>query len=112
MATTQDVEVTLVALMRRVGALDSATVTLLPPRRTIEARFADIDAIYHAVWAQGELGELRRGAATKADIRITCSSDDLLAMANGTLTPSRAYATGRVRIDASMTDLLRLRSVL
>ena len=112
MATTQDVEATLLALMRRVGALDGSTVALLPSRRTIEARFTDIDATYHAVWEDGELGELRVGAATKPEIRLTCSSEVLLAMANGTLTPSRAYATGRVRIDASVTDLLRLRSVL
>jgi hypothetical protein len=40
------------------------------------------------------------------------TSDDLLAMHRGDLPFSRAYAAGRVRLDASVTDLLRLRALL
>ena len=39
------------------------------------------------------------------------SSDDLLALVNGGLKVPAAWATGRLKIDASMMDLLRLKSI-
>ena len=40
------------------------------------------------------------------------SSDDLVAMTNRELSFAHAWATGRVRLDASFRDLLRLRALL
>ena len=40
-----------------------------------------------------------------------CTSDDLVAMTNGDLSFAHAWATGQVRLDASLRDLLRLRSL-
>jgi putative sterol carrier protein len=42
---------------------------------------------------------------------MTMTSDDLLDLVAGRLPMASAWATGRVRIDASVLDLLRLRSV-
>jgi hypothetical protein len=39
------------------------------------------------------------------------SSDDLLALVDGRLKMSSAWATGRVKIDAGVRDLVKLRSV-
>lgn len=112
MATVDEVEDTLRRLMRRLERLDPSYRTLLPSRRTVEAEFPDLDLVYHASWSNGDLSDLHPGPAERSDIRFTCGSDDLIAMANGDLGFRRAYATGRVRVEASMTDLLRLRGVL
>ena len=45
-------------------------------------------------------------------MKLTISSDDLVALVNGELDMGRAVFGGRVRIDASFGDLLRLRKLL
>lgn len=112
MATADEVEATLQRLMKRFERLDDRYRSMLPSRRVVEAVFHDIDRIYHASWRHGELSDLRHGPADDADIRVSLSSDDLLEMAEGKLRFRKAYASNRVRIEATMTDLLRLRSAL
>ncbi len=112
MASEKQVEATILDLMRRLERVDPSYRSMLPSRRTIEAECPDLGLVYHAHWRNGRIGELHPGAADRADIRIEVGSEDLLALARGELDFSRAYATNRVRLDASMTDLLRLRAVL
>jgi hypothetical protein len=112
MATVGEVEAVLADLLARFGQVDASTRSLLPSRRTIEARCPDLDLVRHAQWIDGELVVLEEPPARRADIRVSVKSDDLMAIANGEMTFSRAYAANRIRLDASMTDLLRLRAVL
>lgn len=85
---------------------------MLPARRTIEACCTDLDLMYHALWRSGQLGDLVAGQAPRPDIRIHVASTDLHDLADGRLPFREAYASQRLRIDASMTDLLRLRAIL
>ncbi|MGY1616626.1 SCP2 sterol-binding domain-containing protein [Geodermatophilus sp. SYSU D00691] len=48
----------------------------------------------------------------KADIRLTMSSDDLVALTDGRLSFGPAWASGRVKLEAGFRDLLRLRKLL
>jgi hypothetical protein len=50
--------------------------------------------------------------ADDAQVRLAASSDDLLALLEGRLAVPTAWATGRLKIEASVMDLLRLRSLL
>lgn len=100
------------SLVGRLGTLDAGYRAMLPARRTIEANCTDLGLMYHATWRNGQLGDLVAGAAPRAHIRIHVASTDLVLLADGTLPFRDAYATQRIRIDASMTDLLRLRAVL
>jgi len=111
-ATVEEIDAVMWQLLGRFGEVDDDLRALLPSRRTIEARCPDLDYVRHAEWRRGELVVLQEPPTRRADIRISVRSDDLLAIANGELTFSRAYASNRVRLDASMTDLLRLRAVL
>lgn len=113
MATVEEVETTLDELIRRLERVDQGSRSMLPSKRMIEARCADLGLVYHASWRSGKLGTLTEGAPDRrADIRIEIDSDDLMAMANGDLTFKTAYQTQQIRIEASMTDLLRLRAAL
>ena len=112
MATIEQVEATIGHLIGRLGRVDPSYRAMLPARRTIEAYCTDLGLIYHAYWRSGKLSELHEGAADRPDIRIEVASEDLMLLAIGDLDFREAYATQRVRIDASMTDLLRLRAVL
>ncbi|MDJ0386314.1 SCP2 sterol-binding domain-containing protein [Streptomyces sp. G-G2] len=48
----------------------------------------------------------------KAEIRLAMTGDDLLAMVAGELNFAKAWASGRVRLEAGFRDLLRLRAML
>lgn len=113
MATVPEVESILHDCIRMLERVDPSYRGMLPSRRTIQATCPDLGLTYHAFWRNGELSELHQGPADgRADIRISVSSDDLVAISEGQLDVGRAYATDRIRIQASMTDLLRLRAVL
>ncbi|MFF3670328.1 SCP2 sterol-binding domain-containing protein [Microtetraspora malaysiensis] len=47
-----------------------------------------------------------------SEVKITIASSDLISMVNGELDMGRALFGGRVKIDASLGDLLRLRKLL
>ncbi len=112
MASVEEVETVLEDLLDRLAEIDDTTSALLPSRRTIEARCPDLDLVRLALWDKGRIHPLESLNGRRPDIRISVRSSDLLAMAAGDLTFARAYASNRVRLDASMGDLLRLRAVL
>ena len=47
-----------------------------------------------------------------ADIRLTANSDEVVSLAESPMNIARAWVAGRVKIEASMRDLLRLRRLL
>lgn len=113
MATIEEVEGTFADLIARLDALEPRQRAMLPSRRTLQATCTDLDASWHAMWRNGEFTEVVDGEPERrADIRIRLGSDDLVELAAGRLDFARALGDGRVRVDASMTDLLRLRAVL
>lgn len=112
MASVEEVERVLTELLQRFRDVDDSTRALLPSRRTIEARCPDLDLVRHAEWHSGHIVLMDDAPERRSDIRISVRSDDLLDIASGELPFGRAYATNKVRLDASMTDLLRLRAVL
>lgn len=112
MAEVEEVEAILDAFLHRLGTLDPNTRAMLPYRRTVEARCPDLDLVRHAEWRQGRLNLLDEAPPRRADIRISARSDDIVRISDGELTFTQAYRAGRIRIDASMADLLRLRAAL
>lgn len=84
--------------------------------RSLSCRLTDLQEVV--------LGRLSAGAVRdthvvpdgpsvpKADIRLTMTSDDLVALTDGRLQFGSAWASGRVRLEAGLRDLLRLRKLL
>jgi predicted lipid carrier protein YhbT len=52
------------------------------------------------------------GSDGQAQVRLTTKSDDLLAIAEDPGSFGRAWLTGRLKIEASVLDLFRLRKLL
>ncbi|OKK14663.1 sterol-binding protein [Streptomyces sp. CB00455] len=50
--------------------------------------------------------------AAKADIRLAMTGDDLVALVAGDLKFAKAWASGRVKLEAGFRDLLRLKALL
>ena len=60
----------------------------------------------------GSLVDVTTVQSSRADLRFTVSSDDLLLLTAGDLPLGQAWATGRLKVEASMMDLLKMRSWL
>ncbi|MBN9618432.1 MAG: sterol-binding protein, partial [Actinobacteria bacterium] len=83
--------------------------------RSLSCTLPDLGIAFGGRLAAGQLVEIacaESRAAVSAQIRLTMSSNDLLALVDGGLKFGAAWASGRVRIDAGVRDLLRLRALL
>ncbi|MFN2545571.1 MAG: SCP2 sterol-binding domain-containing protein [Actinomycetota bacterium] len=115
MATKKEVEAKLREMVRRLaGSGEDVQANLaraLPDPRMIQIDVTDLDASYWTQLADGRMSTMKPGAAPEVDIRLRASSDDLVAMVDGELGLLKSYLSGRIRIDASLSDLLALRKM-
>ena len=81
--------------------------------RTISCVIPDLGLAFRTRLHAGGLDPFEPDDDPKAaQVRLTVDSDDLVAMAHDELNPAKAWAAGRVKIEASIFDLLRLRRLL
>jgi SCP-2 sterol transfer family len=109
-ATLQDCERALHALADRLADTD--------PRqrgtgfdRTLSCSLTDLHAVFGGRLKDGLLVDIAPVKTADAQIRLTMTSDDLVAMVNGKLKMSSAWATGRIKVDAGIRDMMRLRAL-
>ena len=113
MASIEQSRTALAGLIDQMDGVDHSARSKKLPDRTIELVLLDLDAHFSGHWRGGELCELAEGRCeSKPNVHISMSSDDLIALTEGRLSFAHAWATGRVRLDASFRDLLRLRKLL
>lgn len=112
MASLDDCRTALDELTSRLTTIDASHRKKNIPDRTLSLYVKDHDAMFEGRLHEGELKdiELVDPGGPRADIRLTMTSDDLVALTEKKLSFAHAWATGRVRLDASLRDLLRLRS--
>lgn len=80
--------------------------------RTVSCRLTDLEVTYSGRLEAGQLLDITTDERPKAQLRLTMTSDDLVDLTEGRLNFPRAWATGRIKLDASLRDLLHLRSLL
>lgn len=115
MAEVQECERALRSLADRLRSVDPAVRSRYVLDRSLSCRIPDLGVVFLADLCDEGLKDLRceRGSDTAgAQVRLAAASDDLVALTGGTLSPAAAWATGRLKIEASVLDLLRLRSLL
>lgn len=115
MASQQECEQAVQSLVDRVAALDPELRRKHTMDRTLSWRVPDLDLGFLAKLDANGLSGLDVDAAettTSAQIRLTSTSDDLVALLAGALAAPVAWATGRLKVEASVFDLIRLRTLL
>ncbi len=83
--------------------------------RSLSCHIKDLDITFTGRLADGriEVRDTVEGPPReKAEIRLTMTGDDLVALVDGDLNFAKAWASGRVRLEAGLRDLLKLRSLL
>lgn len=112
MASLEQCEEALRALAKRLAAVDAETRSKYVVERTVSCRIRDLDVVFVGRIDDGGLTDIRQADDASAQVRLATSSDDLLALADGRLGVPSAWATGRLKIEASVLDLLKLRALL
>lgn len=111
MATQQQCLAALTDIADRFNSHDAGKKRDRLPQRSVGVTILDLDITYKAELVGGYLTPIRQSQTHQADIRVLCSSDDLIALINGDLAFPNAWSTGRVRVDASFRDLMKLRAL-
>lgn len=111
MATVEECEVALHQLADRLANADPQHRTKASFDRTLTCTLRDLKVVFGGRLHDGTLTDIRQVERPDAQVRMSMSSDDLLRLVNGQLNMASAWAGGRVRIDANVFDLIRLRGI-
>jgi hypothetical protein len=115
MATKREVERKLRELIKRLdqadGDLRVSLADALPDSRVVEVTVPDLEATYWTELSRGRMGRLHVGAPPEAAIRVEAPSDVLVELVDGHRSLFSSYLGGKVKIEASFSDLLRLRKL-
>jgi alkyl sulfatase BDS1-like metallo-beta-lactamase superfamily hydrolase len=111
MATMSECETAVAHVATLLHGADD-TVRAHAEDRTVSLFVPDLDVVFSGRLHEGHLVDVTTDERDKAQIRLTIASDDLVQLVSGQLAVPHAFASGRVRIDASIRDLLRLRTLL
>ncbi|TDB87388.1 SCP2 sterol-binding domain-containing protein [Actinomadura sp. 7K534] len=113
MANEEDCRAALGHVAARLGDVDADRFAEHAVERTISCVIPDLGLAYRTRLHAGGLDPFEPDGDPKAaQVRLTMDSDDLVAMARDELNPAKAWAAGRLKIEASIFDLLRLRKLL
>lgn len=112
MATVAECEAALHDLAAMLRSVDADMREQHAVDRTLSCWISDLKECFTARLGADGLTDIVRGGAHEGQVRIRLKGDDLVALTKGELSFPVAWATGRVKVDASITDLLRLRTLL
>jgi hypothetical protein len=114
-ATKQQVERKLRELVKRLdqagGGIHGSLAEALPERRVIHVIVPDLDSSWWTEMSDGRMRGLHRGAPNRTDIKVKVESDQLLDLVDGRKSLFSSYLGGKIKIEASLSDLLRLRKL-
>lgn len=111
-ATRAEVESAVQTLVQRLAAVDADVRRRYCSDRTVSCVVSDLDLVWSGRLGDEGLLDVTTDPADRAQIRLSVGSDDLVALAEGRLAPTTAWAGGRLRVQAGPMDLLRLRTLL
>ncbi|WP_149178895.1 SCP2 sterol-binding domain-containing protein [Streptomyces sp. TRM49041] len=115
MATIEECRAALDTLAGNLARSEGGVRTAAAGRRTVSCHLTDLDVTFTGSLLAGRievLEQLEGPPRERARVRLAMSGDDLLALVRGELDFARAWASGRVGLEAGVLDLLRLRSLL
>ncbi|TDD40489.1 hypothetical protein E1287_00490 [Actinomadura sp. KC06] len=113
MANEEECRAALGRIAARLAEVDADRLAEHVVERTISCRVPDLGLAYRTRLHAGGLDPFKLDGDPKdAEVRLTVDSDDLVALAAEELNPTKAWAEGRLKIEASIFDLLRLRKLL
>ncbi|MFF8293810.1 sterol-binding protein [Streptomyces sp. NPDC016309] len=115
MATIEECRSALDRLSDNLTRADGSVRGAAALDRSLTCHVTDLDVTFTGRLSGGRILVLDQVAGPppeRAGIRLAMTGDDLVALVDGELDFAKAWASGRVRLEAGFRDLLRLRSLL
>ncbi len=113
MATVEECEAAMHRLADRMHGMDADTRRKTTLDRSVTCHLRDLGVTFGARLRDSTLQDIRQVQSPDGgQIRLTMTSQDLLDLVNGSLQFGKAWASGRVKVHASVFDLLKLRSMI
>ncbi|MFI8964117.1 SCP2 sterol-binding domain-containing protein [Streptomyces sp. NPDC053493] len=115
MATITECREALTRLSENLARAEGEVRGAAALERTLSCHVTDLDTTFTGRLAAGRIevdGTVPGAPREKAQIRLRMTGDDLVSMVDGRLNFAKAWASGRVGLEAGVRDLLRLRSLL
>ena len=114
MATAEECQQAFEKLIGRLSELNPEDRDTFFSGRSFSCQVPDLNVTY--VTRFGPSGadpvHLAQPGEPRADVRLTASSDTVVELSGNVSAFPRAWITGKVKVQASMRDLLRLRKLL
>lgn len=111
MATVAECEDALVRLSSKLAGVDPHKRESAIADRSVSAYITDLDVMFNGRIDGAGFHDITTAPAPRAQLRLSMRSDDLVAMADGELSFGQAWSRGRLKVEASFGDLLRLRKL-
>lgn len=115
MATIEECRSALDKLSENLAGADGDVRSAAALNRSLSCRITDLDITFVGRLTDGRievLDTIQGPPREKAEIRLTMTGDDLVALVHGELKFAKAWGSGRVRLEAALLDLLRLKKLL
>ena len=113
MATAEECREALQKLTGRLSEMSPGERDQYFGNRSISVTIPDLGVTYASVLGSGDdpVREVAPGEPP-ANIRLTASSDEVIALAEQPMNIARAWMSRRIKIEAAPKDLIRLRRLL
>ena len=115
MATKDECAAALDRLAEKLGGLDDDRRAKNGFERTVNCVIPDLGVAFHGRMKDARLKDVVDyddiEQVPNAQIKLTIPSDDLLALVDGRLNFVQAWTAGRIKVNASVFDLVRLRKI-
>jgi predicted lipid carrier protein YhbT len=114
MATAEECRQALESLTGRIQEMDPADRAAYLVDRDISCKVSDLGVTFltHLGPDGASPVTVANGSDPQAKVKFTTKSDDLIALAADPGSIGKAWITGRLKVEASIFDLLRLRKAL
>lgn len=109
MATEQECQSAIIQLAASLADSSKSKDVL---ERTVSCELTDTGVTYRGELRDGGMHDVTTEPGDRAQIRMRMTSDDLVALSKGELNLASAWLSGRVKIEANLMDLLKLKKML
>jgi SCP-2 sterol transfer family len=113
-ATKDQVSKAIERLMARLDGNEESVRSAIPDRKVMGCLVTDLDMSWYSVIEDGHVSAPTQSAppGERVAVLLKLRSGDLIDLVEERSTFMSAFLSGKVRVDASLTDLLRLRTLL
>jgi hypothetical protein len=113
-ASKAEVGEALARLLARLDGNEAHLRSAIPGHKVLRCHVPDLDSSWYAVINDGHVSRPteRPPDDGRVDVTLQVASDDLVDLVEERVSFPSAFLSGKVRVDASLADLLRMRNLL